>query len=215
MRSIFVVGAGGLAKEVAQLILQINAVTPRWEFGGYVDLHVGEMVDLPWGKLVGDDDWLISRSTPTDVAIGVGSPVLRRRISEKFRGIPEMRFPNLIHPSAHVDPDVVSMGVGNVVTRGCAFTCDIALGDFNVFNLNVTIGHDCVIGSYNVVNPGCNVSGGVELGDCILLGTGASIIEQKKIASETVIGAGAVVVRDIDEPGTWVGVPAKAISRPG
>ena len=214
MRSIFVLGAGGLAKEVAQLIGQINAVRPRWEFGGYVDFDDGEMAELPWGDLVGDDDWLISRSTPTDVAIGVGSPILRRRISEKFRGIPGIEFPNLIHPSTHVDPDVVSMGVGNVITRGCVFTCDIALGDFNIFNLNVTVGHDCSIGSYNVISPGCNVSGRVEMGDSILIGTGASIIERKKIASEAVIGAGAVVVRDIVGPGTWVGVPAKAISRP-
>lgn len=214
MRNIFVLGAGGLAKEVAQLIGQINDATPRWRFGGYIDFDKGESADLPWGDLVGDDDWLISRSTPADVAIGVGSPILRRQISEKFRGIPGIEFPNLIHPSTHVDADVVSMGVGNVITKGCVFTCEITLGDFNLFNLNVTVGHDCKIGSYNVINPGCNVSGGVNMGDSILVGTGASILERKKIASEAIIGAGAVVVRDIVGPGTWVGVPAKAIPKP-
>lgn len=213
MRSIYVLGASGLAKEVAQLIGQINAVTPTWKFGGYIDVDRGQSAKLPWGEVVGDDDWLMSRSTPVDVAIGVGSPNLRRKISEKFRSLPGFEFPNLIHPSTFVDTDVVSMGVGNAIARGCVFTCDIAMGDFNFFNLNVTIGHDCKIGSCNVINPGCNVSGGVEMGDSILVGTGASIIEQKKIASETTIGAGAVVVRDIVEPGIWAGVPAKVLTK--
>ena len=211
MRSIFVLGAGGLAKEVAQLIGQINAATPRWKFGGYVDFDKGESDELPWGELVGDDDWLISNAGPADVVIGVGYPKLRRQIAEKFRGIPGIEFPNLIHPSTYVDPSVVSMGIGNVITKGCVFTCGITLGDFNLFNLNVTVGHDCVIGSYNVINPGCNVSGRVNMRDSILLGTGASILDKKNIASEAVIGAGAVVVRDIVGPGTWVGVPAKAL----
>ena len=211
MRSIFVLGAGGLAKEVAQLIMQINAVTPRWKFGGYVDFDKGAPNALPWGKLVGDDDWLIAHAGPADVVIGVGYPKLRRHIADKFRGIPGIEFPNLIHPSTCVDPSVVSMGIGNIVTRGCVFTCGIAVGDFNLFNLNVTVGHDCVIGSYNVINPGCNVSGKVKLGDSILLGTGASILDNKSVASEAVIGAGAVVVRDIAGSGTWVGVPAKAL----
>ena len=214
MRDIFVLGAGGLATEVAQLIGQINAVTPTWNFGGYVDFDSSESADLPWGDLVGDDDWLISRSSQVDVAIGVGSPKTRRKIAEKFREYPHISFPNLVHPSTLVDPDVVSMGMGNIITRGCVFTCRIELGDFNLFNLNVTVGHHCKIGSCNVINPGCNVSGRVEMGDDILVGTGASILERKKIASEAIVGAGAVVVRDIDEPGTWVGVPAKALPKP-
>lgn len=37
------------------------------------------------------------------------------------------------------------------------------------------------------------------------------IIQGIKVAAETVIGAGAVVVKDIEEKGTWVGSPAKRI----
>ena len=43
------------------------------------------------------------------------------------------------------------------------------------------------------------------------MGTGARIIQGHKITEDTIIGAGAVVLKDIDEAGTYVGVPAKKV----
>lgn len=41
------------------------------------------------------------------------------------------------------------------------------------------------------------------------LGTGTQIIQGKRIGANVIIGAGSVVVKDILEAGTYVGVPAK------
>ena len=43
------------------------------------------------------------------------------------------------------------------------------------------------------------------------MGTGAQIIQGKKIESHTIIGAGAVVVKNIEERGTYAGCPVKKI----
>lgn len=46
------------------------------------------------------------------------------------------------------------------------------------------------------------------LGNMCYIGSGAVLREGITICDNVVIGAGAVVVRDIEKPGTYVGVPA-------
>ncbi len=49
-----------------------------------------------------------------------------------------------------------------------------------------------------------------QVGDRVSIGTNATILPVK-ICSDTVIGAGAVVTKDITEPGTYVGNPARRL----
>ena len=61
------------------------------------------------------------------------------------------------------------------------------------------------------IYPSVNVSGNVLIGQCTELGTGTQIIQGKTITANSIVGAGAVVVKNIEEPGTYVGSPAKKI----
>lgn len=81
-----------------------------------------------------------------------------------------------------------------------------------VINGNARIGKNLKLhGSNCIGNDGVSTACPV-LGDNVELGVGAIIIGGIKICSNVIIGAGAVVVRDIEIPGTYVGVPAKRIS---
>jgi sugar O-acyltransferase (sialic acid O-acetyltransferase NeuD family) len=209
-RDLLVVGTGGLAKEAAQLARRMDPAGARWPSIGYVT-HLPEELGarLPFGEVRELDAALAQRAVPADVVIGVGHPGRRRDLALLLAANPVLAFPNLVHPDVEIDAGLVTLGRGNMVTRGVVMTCDIRIGDFNLVNWNSTIGHDCVVGSYNVINPGSSVSGRVRLGDACLLGTGCRILETLEIASDVTIGAGAVVTRSIGEPGTWLGVPAR------
>jgi serine acetyltransferase len=61
--------------------------------------------------------------------------------------------------------------------------------------------------------PGSIVSGNVHIGNGVYLGTNSSIIEKKYLLHDIVIGANSVVIRDITESGTYVGVPVKKIEK--
>ncbi len=216
-RRLYILGTGGLARELAMLAEQVNAQEPHWDFGGFITQDRSELgKDLGTGKIIGDDAWLLDQKLPADIVIGIGTPAVRRKavapyITHKDR----FSFPNLVHPSATLDVRRVALGVGNAVTAGCIFTCDIRVKDFNVFNLNVTIGHDCRFGSYNVVNPGANVSGEVIVGDDVLFGTGCQILQGRSVDSGATIGAGAMVRTDVSGGQTVVGVPAiPIVTRP-
>ena len=59
--------------------------------------------------------------------------------------------------------------------------------------------------------PGAIVSGNVKIYDMVYMGTNSSIKEKISIHSLTTIGSNAAVVKHIEIPGTYVGVPAKRI----
>jgi sugar O-acyltransferase (sialic acid O-acetyltransferase NeuD family) len=165
----------------------------------------------PFGAIDLLDEALIATGTAADVVIGIGHAPLRRRMAAALQGNAHLRFPNLIHPRVELDPGLVSIGVGNMITQGVVMTCDITLGDFNLLNWNVTIGHDCRLGSYNVINPGSSVSGNVTMGDACLIGTGSRILENLSLCSDLIVGAGAVVTKSISAAGSYIGVPARKL----
>ena len=47
------------------------------------------------------------------------------------------------------------------------------------------------------------------MGDFTWIGAGAVVSNHISICADSLIGAGAVVVRDIERPGTYMGVPAR------
>lgn len=210
---LYIIGTGGLAKEVAQLARRIDPGAERWPMIHYVTHDVAEMNQpRPFGAIDYLDEALATLTSPTDVVIGIGHAQLRRRIALSLSGHAQLRFPNLIHPRVELDPTLIALGVGNIITQGVVMTCDIALGDFNLLNLNVTIGHDSRLGSYNVINPGCSISGNVTINDACLFGTGSRVLETLYVADDVALGAGAVLTRSIHTVGgTYVGVPARRI----
>lgn len=62
--------------------------------------------------------------------------------------------------------------------------------------------------------PGSNISGGVKIGEGNFLGTGAKVINHEIIESNVTVGAGAVVIDDLPDGVTAVGVPARIVKEP-
>ena len=89
---------------------------------------------------------------------------------------------------------------------------DITIGSHVIINLDCTIGHDAVLQDCVTLYPSVNVSGNCTIGECVELGTGMQIIQGRSVVKDTIVGAGAVVVKDLEEKGTYVGVPAGKIS---
>lgn len=213
-KNLIILGSSGLAREMAMVAEQVNARSHAWNFLGFISGDIKEQGrNLGMGKVLGDDAWLIEGDLRADLIIGVGFPKVKAKILEKYLALHDrFTFPNLIHPSASLDFRRVDLGVGNVITAGTALTCDIEISDFNLFNLNGTVGHDARIGNFNVFNPSVNISGGVQIGSRVLAGTGCQILENLKVGDDATLGAGSVVVKDVEPGLTMVGVPAKPLT---
>ncbi|MCC6180936.1 MAG: NeuD/PglB/VioB family sugar acetyltransferase [Bacteroidia bacterium] len=208
-KKIYIIGSGGFAKEVYFLIKEIG----NYQFVGFIDIDVKEDVCFKEGtfKVLSESEFL-ENNKPINVnlALGIGNPKITNKIIEKFK---KFEFPNLIHPSVVGDFGNIKFGVGNIITAGVIFTTGIQVGNFNIFNLSTTIGHDAIIGDYNVINPTVNISGGVEIGDNNLIGVGATILQYKKIGNNSIVGASSLVTTNVEDNTTVVGVPAKLMNK--
>jgi sugar O-acyltransferase (sialic acid O-acetyltransferase NeuD family) len=214
MKDIVIVGHGGLAKEAAFLIEEINRHRPTWNVRGYIS---GQRSDV--GARVGkyavieSDEWLGRTCDNLAVVVAIGRTEVLKAMHTRLKENRNLEFPNLIHPHTMGDWDQITLGNGNVIMGGALFTTQITMGSFNIFNPGCTIAHDCVLGSYNLVNPAASLSGQVALGDEIMMGTGARILQGLRVCNRAVIGAGAVVTRSVEEPGVYVGVPARIMEK--
>lgn len=125
----------------------------------------------------------------------------------------ETEYFTFIHPTALILDDEIIIGEGSFIGANSILTTNIQIGNHAILNRGNHIGHDCIIGNYFSAMPGSIVSGNVHIGNCVYLGTNSSIIEKKYLLHDIVIGANSVVIRDITESGTYVGVPVKKIEK--
>ena len=78
-----------------------------------------------------------------------------------------------------------------------------------IINTRASIDHDCNIGPHVHIAPGVVMSGGVSVGEGSFIGVGAVVRQGIRIAPGVTVGAGSVVVKDLLEPGTYTGCPAR------
>lgn len=212
VRDIVIYGAGGFAREVAWLVESIASGGGQYRPAAFVDddesHHGVEINGLPVLSLAE----ATQRYPDGGLAVAVGSPSARRKLTEK--GISAG-----LEPVPLVAPDVrmsrwVEVGSGSVVCAGNILTTNITIGEGVQINLDCTVGHDVVFGDYTTLAPGVHVSGWVHFGQDVYVGTGAVIIngtsdDPLTIGDGAVIGAGACVTGGIDAGVTAVGVPAR------
>ncbi len=207
MRDLVIFGSGGFAREVAQVVRDINAVGPMWSLLGLLDDDVAKHGKTIGGlKVLGGSTWW-EQHREVAIVIAIGNTAAKRRVAERLAGA---QFATLVHPRAWLG-ERIEVGAGSVVCANVTATCDIVLGRHVILNLSVTVGHDARLADYVTVAPSVNVSGGVHVGAGCDLGTGAAIIQNVVVGAWSIVGAGAVVVRDLPENVTAVGSPARVI----
>jgi len=144
-----------------------------------------------------------------EIMVCVGDSKLRKTIVDQLPS--DTKFFTFIHPTALIMSDDVEIGEGSFIGANSILTTNIKLGKHSLLNRACHIGHDCRIGDFLSMMPGSIISGNVKVGNKVFLGTNSSVKEQINICDNVVIGMGGVVVKDITENGTYVGIPTKKI----
>lgn len=212
-QALAIFGCGGFAREVLQVVLDINAhyaAAPPWQPVGFV-VDEAYAIDQPVHELPvhAGFDWL--RNHPdVMLVIGVGAPAARQRIAARIRAHCSNQWATLIHPQAWLGRRV-DTGPGTVICAGSMITTDIRIGAHVHINLGCTVGHDAVLHNFVTLNPGVNVSGNTMLGSGTEIGTGAVVLPGIEVGEWSIVGAGAVVNKPLAANVTAVGVPASVV----
>lgn len=210
MKQIGIFGTSGMAREAGDI---------AWELGLepiYVARDQAEWDACVFpGQVILESD--VDRYQDIGYVIGIGDNNIRQLIAQRYSG--HLRFTNLIHPNATFGKgqrELVEAKRGVIVCAGVRFTNHIQVGDFCIFNLNVTISHDAVIDECVYVAPGAHITGNVHIEPRAWIGIGVAINQGKeslkrRIGADTTIGSGAVVVNDCEPNAIYAGIPARRI----
>lgn len=211
MKNLYIVGAGGFGRETLWLAERVNQVEQTWNIRGFIDdneqVHGREFRGYP---VLGGCDYLADSSEEVWVVVAIAAAKVKRIVVDKLSAYQNLHFATLIDPAAIIQDDLI-VGEGCVLCVGSVFMANITLGNHVIVNPNCTVGHDSVLEDYVTVYPGVNISGCVRVGAESELGTGMQIIQGMSIGKRSILGAGAVVVGDIPQDCTAVGIPAKPI----
>lgn len=144
-----------------------------------------------------------------DFFVAIGDNRTRERIQGELEAA-GASLATLVHPSA-VLADSAVLGPGTAVMAGAVVGCDARVGRGCILNTMASLDHDGVLGDFVHATPGVVLAGTVRIGRRVFLGAGSVVSNDVRIGDDVVVGAGGVVVRDLDEPGTYVGVPVRRL----
>lgn len=208
MEKIAIYGAGGLGREVACMLKQINMINPTWDLIGFFDDGKVVGYETEYGKVLGGLQELNRYAETLSVVIAIGNPRMVSGLAASILN-PLINFPNIIAPDVILlDKDNLSFGKGNLICSNCWLSCNVHLGDFNILNVGVTIGHDSVLGNFNSLMPATKISGEVQIGNLNFFGVSSVVLQQIKIGDSTVVGANSLIIKKTKDGFTYVGNPA-------
>lgn len=202
---LIIIGASGHGKVIADIAMKIK----KWK--SIVFLDDNESVRTCMGlEIIGKIVDAVKYKEEADFFVAIGNNIIREKIQEEL--IAEgLNLVKLIHPSAVIGTDV-EIGIGTAVVAGVVINSSSRIGKGCIINTSSSLDHDNVIEDYVHISPGANLAGTVKVGKRSWLGIGSVVSNNVNICSGCKLGAGAVVVKDITEPGTYVGGPVRKIN---
>lgn len=200
---IYVVGAGGFGREVAQWAFDTGVGVD-----GFLD---SDPCADPGGMapIVGGDDFPLQ---PEDrLLCGIGEPALKRIVCERFiaRGA---KFLTLIHPTAVV-PQEGRLGEGCIICPHAVVSVNALVGRLVTVNCSATVGHDAIVGDWCSISSHADICGKAKLGEGVLMGSHAVVLPRAVAGDWSIVGSGSVVVKEAPPKSTVLGVPAQVIYR--
>lgn len=142
-----------------------------------------------------------------DVFVAIGNNAVRKRLTFTARDV-GFHIPVIRHP-ASITADDCSIGEGSVMMAGAILNPGTKLGRGCVINTGASVDHDCVLADFVHIAPGAHLAGTVSIKETTWIGIGAVVCENKTVGRNVMVAAGAVVITNVPDNMTVMGVPAK------
>lgn len=205
-KQVVIIGAGGHAKVIADIIVKSGD-----RVYGFLDDNLEietTIANNEQFKIIGKIEKInkLKENTNLEFVIAIGDNTVRKKIAENYN----VKYYTAIHPSSIIALDV-SIEEGTVVMANTVINTSAKIGRHCIVNTGAIIEHDNIIENYVHVSPNATLCGTVKIGECTHIGANATVKNNTEICNKCIIGAGALVVKNINESGTYVGVPVKGI----
>lgn len=207
MQSLILVGGGGHCKSTIEAI---ESQIESFQIKGILDSNSSGTVS--GYSVIGSDELIPQLTKENAFVITVGS-IKSTKIREKIAS--NIKAYNGSFPVIKASTSVISkrseIGEGTVILHNATINADVVIGEQCIINTAANIEHDCKIGDFVHVSTGAMINGGCQIGNRCFVGSNSTIAQGVTVCDDVVIGAGSVVIKDIIEPGTYVGNPCRKI----
>ncbi|WP_158859882.1 acetyltransferase [Lunatibacter salilacus] len=139
----------------------------------------------------------------------VGDGPIRKKLVE-FLTFRDWRQVHLVDRSATVS-DYATLGLSTLVCPKAVVNSFATVGVGCIINSGAVVEHECKLEDFVHVAPGAVLAGDVKVGRNSFIGAGSVIKEGVKIGENIIVGAGSLVLKDICDPGIYIGSPVKKI----
>lgn len=207
MKRVLIIGAGGHAQVVADILLRMHEAGADLTPIGFLDDNPHLFGEWRLGLPILGPLAAIDAVDHDAVIIGIGDNRTRQAIYERLAACGE-QFIVARHPSAIVARDAV-IGAGTVIAARAIVNAGAHIGVNVILNSGCIVEHHNRIGAHAHIAPGATLGGAVTVGEGALVGIGATVLPQCIVGAWSTVGGGAVVTSTVDDHLVVSGVPAR------
>lgn len=135
----------------------------------------------------------------------------RQRVIEKIRE-ENLNCPSYVHDSCILwdDPNKI-LGRGCLLAHFVTMYQDSYVSDHSVIESYSMIGHYSTVGESVHMAPGVMIAGSTKIGDHCYFGMRSTVMKGLTLCDNVEVGAVSAITKNIDQPGRYVGTPARKI----
>ncbi len=191
MSKIALIGGGGLAKEIIEVILMNGD-----ELYGIF----AKESNLPYPYLGYLNELLEHKLKFNGVILAIGAVnqegMKNRENIISFLKENNINLISVISPLSIISQSAL-IGKGVYIGHGCIISCDVQIEDNVLINHNAIIGHDVEMNENVSIAPQVFIGGEVEIEKNVMIGAAATIRQGIKIRENSIIGMRSIVIKNL------------------
>ena len=205
MKNILIIGAGGHSRSVVDTLNYI---------GEYNNIGIVDKKDTGHPLFVGTDHDLKRLRNDFQFAFLAVTNKPYEWKKRYFENLNKLGFkiPNIIDRTC-IKSDQIFLECGIFAGKNTVINTNVKISRGAIINSSCVLEHDVSIGEYSNIAPGSVLLGGVKVGDNTLIGANSTIRENVQIGSNVIVGMGSNVIRGLIDEKTYLGNPAKEITK--
>lgn len=209
MKDLIILGAGGAAAMMIDMINDINEVNHEWHILGYLDDNPKLLnTTLSGYKVLGtiDDAHKWPDAFFTSSIAHPNNRLVRRKVYDRVK-TQGGKFATLISPYAMVSKQAI-IGEGcyiSPMTRVCALA---ELKDDVYVASMCIVGHETTISEHTTLAGNVKAAGSVTIGTDCYISTNVAIAHEVSIGDDTLVAIGSAVANNLKGGEMYIGVPA-------
>lgn len=163
--------------------------------------------------IIGTDDdlpELVKKYRNFLITVGqISKPAVRIKLYETIRSLGG-QLPVIVSPHAYVSRSAL-VGAGTIVMHNVVVNAEAHIGVNCILNTGALIEHEAVTGDHCHISTYAILNGQCTVGSRTFIGSRTVLANNVSIPDDTLVSAGSVVLRTLEQPGTYIGNPLRKI----